>query len=404
MSRREQSERSREAPMDYQWTNRSEVRPVWAAPDPSTPRKRSHDDLNSPSPSLSNLSQTPTFGSIQNVPFLFSQTSVAQTPCSHPWAPPPQFSPSKAFPSQEEVTDVDMSEISPLKYEERDTDQVRPVATGAMRRVYNQRVKSPGSKIYGRRRQEGDLDSDPGSGSENDEDNGSIVPIRRQNTSNHFTLNMPAHPAPQSDTPYILLGYLQFFFNLSLILLFLYLVVQFILTVQRDVELRISEYSSDIVQEIAMCALQFKNNLCATNPIPAMAQQCGSWEACMNRDPTVVGRAKVGAELIAEVVNGFVEPISWKTLIFTLTSLAFLTVFINTLLSLYRARHQPTPAVPSQPPPSFPIPATPFPAHHFGGYLSPAPTPNWGRYKSGQDLESPTRRRRLEGGGSVKIK
>ncbi len=35
----------------------------------------------------------------------------------------------------------------------------------------------------------------------------------------------------------------------------------------------------------------------------------------MNRDPSIVGRAKVGAELIAEVVNGFVEPISWKTLV-----------------------------------------------------------------------------------------
>lgn len=174
--------------------------------------KGSHDDLNSPGPSLSNLSQTPTFGSIQNVPFLFSQTSVPQTPRSHPWAPPPQFSPSKAFPSQEELTDVDMSEISPLKYEERDTDQVRPVAAGAMRRVYKQRVKSPGSKIYGRRRKENDLDSDPGSGSENDEDNGSIVPIGRQNTSNHFTLNMPAHPAPQSDTPYILLGFIFYVF------------------------------------------------------------------------------------------------------------------------------------------------------------------------------------------------
>ena len=33
----------------------------------------------------------------------------------------------------------------------------------------------------------------------------------------------------------------------------------------------------------------------------------------MGRDPTKVGRARVGAELIAEVVNGFVEPISWKT-------------------------------------------------------------------------------------------
>lgn len=46
-----------------------------------------------------------------------------------------------------------------------------------------------------------------------------------------------------------------------------------------------------------------------------MLRQCGVWETCMNRDPTKVGRAKVGAELIAEVVNGFVEPISWKTLV-----------------------------------------------------------------------------------------
>lgn len=38
-------------------------------------------------------------------------------------------------------------------------------------------------------------------------------------------------------------SYLQFFFNLSLVLVFLYLLVQFILTVQRDVEHRISEYS-----------------------------------------------------------------------------------------------------------------------------------------------------------------
>jgi hypothetical protein len=118
------------------------------------------------------------------------------------------------------------------------------------------------------------------------------------------------------------------------VLLFLYLLVQFILTVQRDVEQRVSEYSMgktlksfpahvkvvedcalDIVQEISNCAAQFKANLCGSNPVPAMLRQCGAWETCMNRDPTVVGRAKVGAELIAEVINGFVEPISWKTLV-----------------------------------------------------------------------------------------
>jgi hypothetical protein len=35
----------------------------------------------------------------------------------------------------------------------------------------------------------------------------------------------------------------------------------------------------------------------------------------MARDPTIVERTKVGAEFMAEVINSFVEPISWKTLV-----------------------------------------------------------------------------------------
>ena len=46
-----------------------------------------------------------------------------------------------------------------------------------------------------------------------------------------------------------------------------------------------------------------------------MATQCAKWKTCMDRDPTKIGRARVSAELIAEVVNSFVEPISWKTLV-----------------------------------------------------------------------------------------
>ena len=80
--------------------------------------------------------------------------------------------------------------------------------------------------------------------------------------------------------------------------------------------LPIIDWLEDIIQEISMCAMQYSDNRCAhPDPIPAMIQQCSNWETCMNRDPAIIGRAKVGAELIAEVVNGFVEPISWKTLV-----------------------------------------------------------------------------------------
>ncbi|KAJ7171755.1 Di-sulfide bridge nucleocytoplasmic transport domain-containing protein [Mycena crocata] len=409
------SHRSTDAPMDFEYTSRPNTKPVWASgssqEDPTTPKKRSHADLNPPTP-LHN----PTFGQNQNIPFIF-QTPPRQTnPSPYPWAPPANFSPSKAFPQPSpaaELSDVDMREASPPKPETdpaSSPESGRRVATGGMRRILKSRMKSALSMSTVA---EARGDDEPESDSE---DEGRTGRLTRTTSTNHYTLNMPSPAAPQSDLPYVLLGYLQFFFNLSLILLFLYLVVQFILTVQRDVEERISEYSMDIVQDIAMCALQHKNNLCE-NPLPAMAQQCAIWATCMSRDPTVVGRAKVGAEMIAEVVNGFVEPISWKTLAFTLTSLSFLTLFINALLSLYRSRHQPQapPAPPGVHHGQFPIgPAAYHPAdavqHHFGGYLSPAPTPSWGRagaarsWTAQEEAETPTRRRRLDGGGAARIK
>ncbi|KAG6878330.1 hypothetical protein C0993_008508 [Termitomyces sp. T159_Od127] len=307
MSPNTHSPRGTEAPMDYEWTNRTPIKPSWSQ---SAPRKRPHDEANPPMTPFG-APCTPIFGSNQNVPFIFNQSAVPRTPNPPPWQPPPSFSPEKAFPNVPEPNDIDMSEASPNKGEEQAKPELgRTMAVGGLRRVYNARKKTQDQQLSRLRRMR-DMDSEDEALSDSGEETESIV----QNTSNHYTLNMPAAPPPQSDLPYVLLGYLQFLFNLSLILLFLYLVIQFILTVQRDVEQRISEYSMDIVQEIALCSLQYKTNLCEQNAVPAMAQQCENWKTCMNRDPAIVGRARVGAELIAEVVNGFVEPISWKALV-----------------------------------------------------------------------------------------
>ncbi|EED84750.1 predicted protein [Postia placenta Mad-698-R] len=358
-----------ETPMDFEFTSRpsSFSKPVWASggEDPSTPRKRPLADANTPAPAFPAPPHTPTyssFGAHSNVPFLFQQP-VPQSPHTPAWVPPPHFSPAKAFP-QPDIKDVDMAELSPPKasqslpvkevkkeVESGDGDGDRTVALGAMRRVFRSRQKARDrSRLRRGRSRSGEVDDSDED--EDSDDEGRVTPLT-QNTSNHYTLNMPGPAPPQSDLPYVLLGYLQFFFNLSLILVFLYLLVQFILTVQRDVEQRISEYSMDIVQEIAQCALHFKTNLCATNPIPAMMRQCAAWETCMNRDPSKVGRARI----------------------FTLTSLAFLTAFINALLSLYRSKINPaTHAQPVHHPiQTFPIapPNTPYANHHH--YLSPPP-------------------------------
>ena len=95
---------------------------------------------------------------------------------------------------------MDMSDASPLKTEESERENGRVVATGALRRVYNLRQKAR-AQSHSRR-----MDEDPEQASEDDSEDGRLAKPLTQNTSNHYTLNMPSVPAPQSDTPYVLLG------------------------------------------------------------------------------------------------------------------------------------------------------------------------------------------------------
>lgn len=72
----------------------------------------------------------------------------------------------------------------------------------------------------------------------------------------------------------------------------------------------------EILQEMAICSKEYLENRCAPNTrVPAMEKACSAWEKCMNRDPTVVGRARVSAETFAEIINSFIEPISYKTMV-----------------------------------------------------------------------------------------
>lgn len=93
------------------------------------------------------------------------------------------------------------------------------------------------------------------------------------------------------------------------------------------------------MSEISQCSKQYIENRCSPElRVPAMEKACLAWESCMKRDPSVVGRAKLSAETFAEIINGFIEPISYKTMIFILTAL-FGTIFLsNYAFSMARNR------------------------------------------------------------------
>lgn len=100
-----------------------------------------------------------------------------------------------------------------------------------------------------------------------------------------------------------------------------------------------NEEKQAIQADIDRCRFSFYENRCddVDRIVPRMREQCTQWQACANRDPAAAAyQTRLTAELIAEVVNSFIDPISYKTLIFAITTTVAFTMLSN--LAFYMAR------------------------------------------------------------------
>ncbi|CAD6565415.1 MAG: hypothetical protein TREMPRED_001171 [Tremellales sp. Tagirdzhanova-0007] len=339
-----------------------------------------HSDTETPSRAFhpnSTSSRPLHFG--QDTPFIFhlspSASSALREVSFKPYNPSEWASATFGFaqPASRSLEDVEMRNgDSPAKHQDVQKEkgkvqsvgkeaedgsmETRPMASGAVARVRRKRQKE---WKKGRNRS---------SGSEGDGENQdkarkrmtdplsrSVQPNRSSKSEHHYSFHMPAPALRHSEIPSILLGYLQFFVNASVVIVVLYLAVQFVLTVRRDLKDRMQEVSVEILQEIAECTNLYLRNRCdPTLRVPAMEAPCKTWEICMQRDPTMVGRTNVMAETFAGVINSFVDPISWKTMGFTLVTLSFLIILTNSALWNLRAKAHREPLQPVYTPASLP--------------------------------------------------
>ncbi|KAJ9662567.1 hypothetical protein H2201_006055 [Coniosporium apollinis] len=126
-----------------------------------------------------------------------------------------------------------------------------------------------------------------------------------------FFTFLETHPG----LPHILSFYAQLLLNLFLVFFFIFLLWSFWSSIRADVNEKAEWAAMEARAEIAACAKSFRDNMCEGNKLPAMEAVCASWEKCMRKDPTAVGRARVSAHTFAEIFNSFVEPISYKAMV-----------------------------------------------------------------------------------------
>lgn len=172
----------------------------------------------------------------------------------------------------------------------------------------------------------------------------------------HWLSAMFTFIAQHPTVPHILSFYAQLVFNVFLLAACVYMIYCFWSAVQGDVDKKSHEAMADIMAEMAECARQYTANNCEPERrAPALQTVCEGWHKCMNRDASKVGRAKVSAHTFAEIFNSFVEPISWKAMIFTCVLVFGAFATGNLAFGIFRDKtqqYQPTNYYQAPPPPT----------------------------------------------------
>ncbi|KAA8650255.1 hypothetical protein EYZ11_003846 [Aspergillus tanneri] len=396
--------RSAESPMDFEWQTR-------APGDVTSPfyqlsvqhdkqKKRPHNMFNSPEMKLPALREP------NSQPYLFNQPQ-SQLP---PGTPKSVFN-QAAFMTPRKF-DVDFSSgaeniSSPECADNEDTPE--PAAKSAHRNslfnMYGRFAPSPGRgeipranlysnalarRVQKRRRRDKVLDlrlrrdsddeeSDRPSCSEGKRVNKkqskheqSQIPAESPSTSrmssfSDFFALLEAHP----NVPSILSWWAQLVVNLSLFSLAVYVVFGFVSAIRAEFDQAAEEVSDGILAEMASCAKSYVDNRCAGGDrLPALETVCENWERCMNRDPAKVGRAKVSAHTMAIIINSFIDPISWKAILFFLATISTVTIVSNWSFRSFRNRlnqHEYAPPAPtfSRQPSGQHLPSLPSSQAHF---------------------------------------
>ncbi|EPS26389.1 hypothetical protein PDE_01325 [Penicillium oxalicum 114-2] len=124
------------------------------------------------------------------------------------------------------------------------------------------------------------------------------------------------------NVPAILSWWAQLVVNLSLFSLAVWMVFSVVSEIRNEFDAVASKEMDAILHNIAECMQRYEDNKCAAgNLVPGLIPICAADRKCMDTDPTHVRRAMLSARTMAQIIDSFIEPISWKAIIIFLATI-----------------------------------------------------------------------------------
>lgn len=148
----------------------------------------------------------------------------------------------------------------------------------------------------------------------------------------------------QQDIPYSpanLSGYVQILFNTIIGATGVYLLLKFITLINQDVQEQLQLHWRALDNKLRRCQLKFNNNHCFQRDIPpALFNICQDLQDCIiELDNKLIEHkpmAKLWLQTLAQVINAFVDQISFKSFIFLLLTSCSIILVTNIAIGSYK--------------------------------------------------------------------
>ncbi|KAF9352266.1 hypothetical protein BGX26_009899 [Mortierella sp. AD094] len=141
------------------------------------------------------------------------------------------------------------------------------------------------------------------------------------------------------DLPFILSGYVQVAMNTAFVGILIYIIANFITTIQSDVSMRMERMLQLENKRIENCEKDYLGSCNGPRVALQFVPMCEDLRACMEQPHPRIARATVAAETFAHIVNSFVNTMSYKTMGFVMVIVLGGLYISNQAISSYRSNH-----------------------------------------------------------------
>ena len=140
-----------------------------------------------------------------------------------------------------------------------------------------------------------------------------------------------------STMPLIILTWIQFAFNISIMMSLFFAAWKTIDILAGDLAKHMEKQSHLLLADMIKCSREYLANRCGMTDVPpAMQSMCDAWKSCLEQDTNSIMKSRETAVMLAEILNKFFDSLSDRTIYSCATLFITSVVLMNFMLSWSR--------------------------------------------------------------------